>query len=88
MFRMVLVVNIDYFHKLHYTGCPLYRRRSMFPVRYSLNYYILFSGNSFSESRVEAGSNTSTVALRVVGGDEKGVHCLGVYLGHRAPGGI
>jgi hypothetical protein len=24
-----------------------------------------------SESRVEAGSNTSTVALRVVGGDEK-----------------
>jgi hypothetical protein len=25
-----------------------------------------------AESRVEAGSNTSTVALRVVGGDEKG----------------
>jgi hypothetical protein len=25
-----------------------------------------------SQSRVEAGSNTSTVALRVVGGDEKG----------------
>jgi hypothetical protein len=24
------------------------------------------------QSRVEAGSNTSTVALRVVGGDEKG----------------
>jgi hypothetical protein len=29
-------------------------------------------------SRVEAGSNTSAVALRVVGGDEKGTHCLGV----------
>jgi hypothetical protein len=29
-------------------------------------------------SRVEAGSNTSTVALRVVGGDEKGTQCLGV----------
>jgi hypothetical protein len=26
----------------------------------------------FNSSRVEAGSNTSTVALRVVGGDEKG----------------
>jgi hypothetical protein len=29
-------------------------------------------------SRVEPGSNTSTVALRVVGGDEKGSQCLGV----------
>jgi hypothetical protein len=27
---------------------------------------------SMKHSRVEAGSNTSTVALRVVGGDEKG----------------
>jgi hypothetical protein len=27
---------------------------------------------------VEAGSNTSTVVLRVVGGDEKGTQCLGV----------
>jgi hypothetical protein len=26
---------------------------------------------------VEAGSNTSTVALRVVGGDEEGTYCLG-----------
>jgi hypothetical protein len=38
-------------------------------------------------SRVEAGSNTSTVALRVVGGDEKGTQCLGVELGHPIPGG-
>jgi hypothetical protein len=30
------------------------------------------------KARVEAGSNTSTVALRVVGGDEKGTRCLGV----------
>jgi hypothetical protein len=28
--------------------------------------------------RVEAELNTSTVALRVVGGDEKGTLCLGV----------
>jgi hypothetical protein len=29
-------------------------------------------------SRVEAGSNTSNVAQRVVGGDEKRTQCLGV----------
>jgi hypothetical protein len=27
--------------------------------------------------RVEAGSNTSSIALRVVGGDENGTQCLG-----------
>jgi hypothetical protein len=31
------------------------------------------------------GSNTSSVALRVVGGDEKGTQGLGVYLGHPVP---
>jgi hypothetical protein len=36
---------------------------------------------------VKAGSNTSSVALRVVGGDEKGTHCHGVKLGHPVPGG-
>jgi hypothetical protein len=36
---------------------------------------------------VEAGSNTSTVALRVVGGDEKKTQCLGVQLGYLVPGG-
>jgi hypothetical protein len=36
---------------------------------------------------VEEGSNTSTVALRVIGGDEKGTQCMGVYLGHPVPGG-
>jgi pyruvate/oxaloacetate carboxyltransferase len=30
------------------------------------------------DNRVEAGLNTSTVALRVVGGVEKGTQCLGV----------
>jgi hypothetical protein len=30
----------------------------------------------------EVGSNTFAVTLRVVGGDEKGVQCLGVQLGH------
>jgi hypothetical protein len=37
--------------------------------------------------RVEVGSNTYTVALRVVGGDKKGAQCLGVKLGHPVPGG-
>jgi hypothetical protein len=31
---------------------------------------------------VEAGSNTSTAALRVVEGEEKGTRCLGVQLDH------
>jgi hypothetical protein len=33
------------------------------------------------------GFDTSTVALRVVGGDEKGYQSLGVHLGHPVPGG-
>jgi hypothetical protein len=33
---------------------------------------------SLIEGHVEVGSNTSTVALGVVGGDEKGTQCLGV----------
>jgi hypothetical protein len=37
--------------------------------------------------RVEAGSNNSTVALRVVGDYEKGTQCLEVKLGHPLPGG-
>jgi hypothetical protein len=35
--------------------------------------------NTEWQPRVEAGSNTLTVALRVAGGCEKGTHCLGVY---------
>jgi hypothetical protein len=50
----------------------------VFPVRYELNSYILFRIRQWSESRMEAGSNTSTVALRVVRGDENGTQCLGV----------
>jgi hypothetical protein len=37
--------------------------------------------------RAEAGSNTSTIALRVIGGDKKGVQCPGVKLGHTIPEG-
>jgi hypothetical protein len=38
-------------------------------------------------SRVEAGSNTSTVALRVVGGDEKGsVESETIKFGHESHG--
>jgi hypothetical protein len=48
----------------------------MFPVRYELNLYIIFSHQCSATSRVEAGPNTSTVALRVVGGDGKGTQCL------------
>jgi hypothetical protein len=39
--------------------------------------------NHTKTSRVEAGSNTSTVALRVVGGEEWETQCLG----HHVPGG-
>jgi hypothetical protein len=39
------------------------------------------------QARVEAGSNTSTVALRVAGGDENCTQCLGVKPGHPLPGG-
>jgi hypothetical protein len=34
--------------------------------------------NRLRTSCVEAGLDTSTVALRVVGGDEKGTQCLGL----------
>jgi hypothetical protein len=32
-------------------------------------------------------ATTSTVAMRVVVGNEKGTQCLGLYLGHPVPGG-
>jgi hypothetical protein len=35
----------------------------------------------------EAESNASNIALRFVGGDEKGTQCLGVKLGHLVRGG-
>jgi hypothetical protein len=39
------------------------------------------------EARVEAGSNTSTVVLRVVGGDEKGnLKSETVKYGHKSQG--
>jgi hypothetical protein len=39
-------------------------------------YYVEVQHRKYSESRVEAGSNTSTIALRVVGDDEKVTQCL------------
>jgi hypothetical protein len=42
-----------------------------------LSLYILFCVGD-GVSRVEVGSNVSTVALRVVGDDEKGTQCLGI----------
>jgi hypothetical protein len=48
-----------------------YKNERCFPRGSSL-YVIPEINLEVSQSRVEAGSNTSTVALRVVGGDEKG----------------
>jgi hypothetical protein len=42
---------------------------------------------SANHSRVEAGQNSSTVALRDPRGDGKGTQGRGVYLGHSVPGG-
>jgi hypothetical protein len=52
--------------------------------RNSLWFVCVFGG---VQPYVEAGSNTSTVALRVVGSDEKGTQCLGIKLGQPVPGG-
>jgi hypothetical protein len=38
-----------------------------------------------SQPHVEAGSNNLTVALRVVGGDGKGIQCRGIKLGYPVP---
>jgi hypothetical protein len=41
----------------------------------------------YRQPRVEAGTNTSTVTLRVVGGDEKGsLKCETVKYGHESQG--
>jgi hypothetical protein len=46
-----------------------------------------YSRERESDSRVEAGSNTSTVTLRVVGGDEKGsLESETVNYGHESHG--
>jgi hypothetical protein len=51
-------------------------------------YYVDVQHRQYSENtaHVEVGSNTSTVALRIVGGEDKGTQCLGVWLGHPIPG--
>jgi hypothetical protein len=46
-------------------------------VQIRVSVYIWVYEGGMGLARVEAGSNTSTVALRVVGGDEKGIRCLG-----------
>jgi hypothetical protein len=49
-------------------------------VFYAVSAEVLYPGpvSSCSKARVKAGSNTFTVALRVVEGDEKGAQCLWV----------
>jgi hypothetical protein len=44
----------------------------VFPVRYELNSYMLFRRNAVCKFRVEAGSNNSTISLRVIGDDKNG----------------
>jgi hypothetical protein len=59
----------------------------VFPVRYELSFYILIIRYSVFKTCVEAGSNTSTVTLRVVGGDEKGsLKSETVEYGHETKG--
>jgi hypothetical protein len=48
----------------------------VFPVMYELNFYILLRRNVVFNARLEVDLSTSTVALLVVGGDEKGTQCL------------
>jgi hypothetical protein len=78
--------SISWFYKIwlgvseEKNWCPPLRVCSM---RYDVGYkYILITLGIFRFSCVEAGSNTSTVALRVVGSDEKGTHCRGAWPGH------
>jgi hypothetical protein len=47
----------------------------MFVSTITLDFSLKCTGRCAS---VEVGSNTSTVALLVVGGDEKGTQCIGV----------
>jgi hypothetical protein len=51
---------------------------------------IVFAGAAVGqqEARVEAGQNTSTVAVRVVRGDEQGTLYAGIQLGHPVSGDI
>jgi hypothetical protein len=58
----------------------------VFSVR-SVQRYTEDSQLRISRQSVEAGSNTSTIALRVVGGEEKGTQCPGMQLVHLVPGG-
>jgi hypothetical protein len=44
----------------------------VFPVRYEINLYMYIYYLEEIQTRVEAGSNTSTVSLRLVGGNENG----------------
>jgi hypothetical protein len=64
------VFYVVHIHPLLGNGCVFYGSASRL--------YKSYKSESNQRSRVEAGSNTSTVALRVVGDDEKGIQCLGV----------
>jgi hypothetical protein len=60
---------------------------TVFSVWLVPKFYKQGKSSSGVEPRVEAGSNRSTEALQIVGGDENGTPCLGVKLGHLVPGG-
>jgi hypothetical protein len=50
----------------------------VFSTRYVQSGYKEDNWGDPVNSRVKAGPNNSTIALRIVGGDEKGTLCLGV----------
>jgi hypothetical protein len=71
-----VICATQHYRAAFYMVSATQRNRAVFSVRGPCREDIRFSAVQFSSvqnySRVEAGSNTSTVALRVVGGDGKG----------------
>jgi hypothetical protein len=66
MFHIVLTIKQRLFPWTAISGRSLQRRWSVFTVWYELYFYILLRRNAvFKKSRVEAGSNTFIVTLRV-----------------------
>jgi hypothetical protein len=53
---------------------PLVREGASLTVSHNVTLYFVYGGGS----GVEAGSNASTVALRIIIGDQKGTQCLGL----------
>jgi hypothetical protein len=61
--------------QLHNTDSDVKTENAVFSM-WSTPSYIMRTGST--DLRVEASSNTSIIALQVIGGNEKGTQCLGV----------